>query len=161
MILQGRTATAVVAALAVSLVVNAVGIGFLATRWHGDDGPPGFARTVLLAGRHFPPEIRDRLKAELSTRPEALRRAFRALRDARRVTFDAMRADPLDMARLEAALADERTRTVELQAVGHALLAEAVAASPAEVRAEIKPLRGNRDKRRERGKEDGEAAGGE
>jgi len=155
-ILEGRTATLIVAGLAVSLVVNAVGIGFFVTRWHGDEGPPGFARTVLLAGRHYPPEIRDRLRAELSTRPEALRRAFRALREARRATFEAMRADPFDMVRLEAALAEERARTVELQAEGQKLLAEAVAAAPPEVRGEIKPLRGNRDRRHE---EKGEGGG--
>ena len=152
MILQGRTATAVLAGLAVSLVVNAVGVGFLATRWH-EDGPPGFARTVLFAGRHYPDEIRDALKAELSTKPEALRRAFRALREARRATFEAMRADPLDMARLEAALAEERARTADLQAVGHGYLAEAVAAAPASVRAEIKPLKGGRDRPAKRDKD--------
>ena len=147
MTLGGRSAKILLAALAVSLVVNFVGAGYLiaARFWH-EPPPMGFTRAVLLAGRIYPPEIQDALKEALGKRPEALRRAFRAMREARRETFEAMRADPLDPARLAAALADERARTEELQEAGHAILAAAVAAAPADVRAEIRPMRGREGK---------------
>jgi hypothetical protein len=55
--------------------------------------------------------------------------------------FDAMRADPFDAAALDAAYANLRVKTEALQEAGQQIVAEAVAAAPANVRAQIKPPR--------------------
>jgi hypothetical protein len=56
--------------------------------------------------------------------------------------FEAMRADPFDPAALQAAYADLRARTGELQQIGQQIVADALAAAPADVRSRIRPPRG-------------------
>jgi uncharacterized membrane protein len=148
-ILQGRPATLVVCALAISLAVNFVGAGYLVAGLGHERDPAGHGRALLLAGRSYPAEIRDKLRAALGRDDQSLRGAVRALREARRETFAAMRADPFDPARLGAALAAERAGTARLQEIGHGVLAAVIAEEPAAVRAEIKPMRrGARAERR-------------
>jgi hypothetical protein len=56
--------------------------------------------------------------------------------------FEAMRADPFDPATLDAAFADLRMTTTELQQAGQQIVADAVAEAPPDVRARIRPPRG-------------------
>jgi uncharacterized membrane protein len=59
---------------------------------------------------------------------------MRALGAARREAAAAVRAEPFDPARLDAALSEVRDRTSEVQAVLHRGLGEALARMPPDVR---------------------------
>lgn len=135
MILKGRPALIVVVALAASLAVNFVGIGYLSalmTREHRPLPPP-----MAFGLKPFPPEIRDRLIAELRAPNSPIRAGFAAAKVAREKTFAIMRADPLDEAALAAAFAGERAAVSAMIAEGQQDLAKIVRTMPASVRARI------------------------
>ena len=56
--------------------------------------------------------------------------------------FEAMRADPFDRAALDAAFADVRTETNDVQTIGQEIVAAAIADASPQVRARIRPPRG-------------------
>lgn len=141
MILKGRPALVVVVALAASLAVNFVGIGYLSalmTREHRPPPPP-----MAFGLKPFPPEIRDRLIAELRAPNSPIRAGFAAAKAAREKTFAIMRADPLDETALAAAFAEERAAVSAMIAEGQQDLAKIVRTMPASVRAKI-GIGGNR-----------------
>jgi uncharacterized membrane protein len=141
MTLSGRRAVLVLAVLVVSLCVNVFAAGLLAGRWwggrDGHDGPRGRPAASLDVERlteRAPPEARPHLReAFRERRPEAGER-MRALGAARREAAAAVRAEPFDPARLDAALSEVRDRTSEVQAVLHRGLGEALARMPPDVR---------------------------
>lgn len=148
MIVQGRTAAALLVVLGLSLVVNFAGVGFFLTAFGRPDGGQtlSISNALVLANRRFPAEIRSALHDAFAAEPERVRGAFRALKEARRATYEAMKAEPFDKARLDAAFALERQRTQELQEIGHAALAVAIAGATPEERARIDAHRGSGDR---------------
>jgi hypothetical protein len=152
-------ATALLVVLGLSLVVNFAGVGFFLSAFGRPDGGQtlSISNALVLANRRFPAEIRSALHDTFAAEPEHMRAAFRALKDARRATYEAMKAEPFDRERLEAAFALERQRTMEVQEIGHAALAAAIAGATPEERARIDAHRGGgerlSDEERERRRE--------
>ena len=103
-----RTTLILAIALAVSLCLNLfAGGAWLAGRWF-DRRVEETAASVM---RAYPPELRrDVLRRLLQDRAE-LRSAVGGLREARQRMVAVMRADPLDRAALDAAMAEVRSRT--------------------------------------------------
>jgi len=131
-----RTTLILAIALAVSLCLNLfAGGAWLAGRWF-DRHVEATAASVM---RAYPPELRrDVLRRLLQDRAE-LRSAVGGLREARQRMVAVMRADPLDRAALDAAMAEVRSRTGALQALLQSALADTLAETPAEERARIQP----------------------
>lgn len=135
MIVGTRTAVAVAAALAVSLVVNFVGAGYLVgTFSHRPPPPPPPGFGFLM--RAFPPEIRDAVRADDQNRP-LVRQAARELNEARQQTFEAMRADPLDPARVKALFLVEQDKARGLMTIVQSSILRALETVPLAVRQEI------------------------
>ena len=65
-----------------------------------------------------------------------------AVHSAEQSMFEAMRADPFDRVALDAAFADVRSTTSDVQAIGQNIVAHAIAESPPAVRARIRARRG-------------------
>jgi uncharacterized membrane protein len=150
MTLTGRTALLVVAGLVVSVCVNAFALGMLGGRWfhdrdgwmsrsvaggeRGKGGPPlafGLERVLDEA----PPEARAALRDALGERRRDVGERLRAVGEARRALVAAVRAEPFDRGRLDAALSDLRIRSTEVQAAVHVGFGDAVARMPQPVRA--------------------------
>ncbi|MEZ5669168.1 MAG: periplasmic heavy metal sensor [Alphaproteobacteria bacterium] len=145
MTLSGRTSWIVVAALVVSLCINSFFVGAILTRPGPHDGPhppeqprAELAQTAGLARilGNLPPPIRDFLRDEFETLGADIPGMNRALRQARRDVVAVLRAEPLDMDALDAALAAVRSRTTELQVALHAMFVTAMQDMPPEMRAE-------------------------
>ncbi|WP_162146154.1 periplasmic heavy metal sensor [Inquilinus limosus] len=130
-----RTMLVLAIALAASLCLNLfAGGAWLAGRWL-DRRVEAVAASVM---RPYPPELRrDVLRRLLQDRAE-LRAAVAGLLEARQRMFALMRADPLDRAALEEAMAEVRTRTGALQALLQSALADSLMETPAEERREIR-----------------------
>ncbi len=135
-------AIALLAVLFLSLAANLVIAGFVVSRF----GPPRpmsmIERIVAIGIRAFPPPIQDAIEQGVRDRGPEMRERLDGVQDARMRMFDAMRADPFDAAALDAAFADLRARTTDVQEVGQEIVGQAVAAAPADVRARIRPPRG-------------------
>lgn len=151
MIIRGTTAAIVVAALGLSLAANVFLGGYLGARVARDVPMPAIDRGILLGGHDYPPPIRGALKEAMRQDRDDMRDRLRALRRARRESFDAMRADPFDAARLAAALAAERAAVTRLQEGGHAVLEAVIGAAPASERAQIERARKGEDRRKGKG----------
>jgi hypothetical protein len=139
MTLSGRGAVAVVAALVLSLALNAAWMGYLGSTLFRDRGR-GFPaeRLVALGARSLPEPLRERIAAELEPHGAELRSAFRDVRDARRAVFEAMRAEPFDRAAVEAAFADLRAKLAAVAAIGQTAMLAALEEATPEMRADIK-----------------------
>ena len=140
MTIRGPLAITLFAALILSVAINLVVAGFIAARWHGPP-PPGseVERIVSMGIRGFPPEIQKAIAAGAAAKHDEIRKRLDDVQAARRTMFDAMRADPFDAATLDAAYGNLRDKTVALQEAGQEIVAQALAAAPANVRAKIKP----------------------
>lgn len=130
--------------LVLSIATNLLIAGFVAARLGGGGPkPPNLIERIVAFGiRAFPPGIQDSIEDQVREQREDLRERLEEAVDARMRMFDAMRADPFDPAALDAAFADLQARTTDLQRMGQEIVANAVAAAPAEERARIKPPRG-------------------
>jgi hypothetical protein len=137
MIIRGRLAIVLLTVLVLSLAVNFVVAGFVIARSLGLGRLGPVEQIVAIGARAFPGEIRRAIVAEALGDGAALRDDLAELRAARQRAFDAMRAEPFDRAALDAAFAEVRARTDRLQTTGQGIVADAVAAAPAEVRREI------------------------
>jgi hypothetical protein len=138
-----RWAIAIFAILFLSLGVNLVVAGFSVARFGGPHGPPNFIERIVAIGiRAFPPPIQRTIEEEARARRDEMRVLLDAVQDSRMHMFEAMRADPFDHAALDAAFAELRSRTTELQKAGQDIVGRAVAAAPADVRGRIRPPRG-------------------
>jgi hypothetical protein len=136
-------AIAILAVLFISLAANLVIAGFSVSRFAGPPHPGSIIERIVAIGiRAFPPPIQDAIEAGVRDRGPEMRERLDAMQGARMHMFDAMRADPFDAAALDAAFADLRTQTTDLQRVGQEIVGQAVAAAPANVRSRIRPPRG-------------------
>jgi uncharacterized membrane protein len=127
--------------LLLSLGINLVVAGFTLSRLYGPR-PSSIERVVAIGIRAFPPELQKAIGEATRARRDEVRARFEQVKAARRQMFEAMRADPFDPAALDAAYADLRARTGELQQIGQQIVAGTLAEAPADVRSRIRPPRG-------------------
>jgi len=134
---------AILAVLFLSVAANLVIAGFAAARFGGPPrGPQMIERIVAIGIRAFPPTIQQDIQRLAEAEREEIRTRIDAMQEARLRMLDAMRADPFDMAALDAAFAELRLRVSELQEAGQVIVGEAVAAAPHDVRLNIRMRRG-------------------
>jgi uncharacterized membrane protein len=127
----------ILGALGLSLLLNLFLAGFvLVPKLTHDD--KRVARLAGIAGvGRAPPELMDRIEQQFDTDREGIKAAFDGLRQARGEVREAMRAEPLDRATLDAALARLRDESVVLQQQVQSSVVTAVADAPAELREQI------------------------
>jgi uncharacterized membrane protein len=133
-----------VAALAVSLILNLVAAGFILGRLTGGprfvapDPTAGFGRLL----RFLPEDRREALAPTLRGHRAHVMRDARTLRARHRAVFDALAAEPYDPDTLVRALADLRATLNSTQESAHRSLAElAESLSPEERRALAEAMR--------------------
>ena len=143
MTIRGPFAVVLLVVLLVSLAANLLIAGFAVARFSGM-GPPGgeIERIVALGIHAFPPEIQRNIMGDVRDRRGELRARVQAVQAARQRMFQAMRAEPFNRAALDAAFADVRNATNDVQIIGQNIVADAVANAPADVRARIRQSRG-------------------
>jgi uncharacterized membrane protein len=140
--LRGPLAIVLLVALVLSVAINLTIAGFVFARVAGPRPGGEIERIVAIGIRAFPPEIQKAIVDGSKAKRDEMKARLDAVQDARRKMFDAMRADPFDPAALDTAYTELRARTGDLQQVGQGIVADALAHSPADVRARIKPPRG-------------------
>ena len=139
MTLRGPLAITLLVALVLSVAVNLAIAGFIFARFNGPRPGNEVERIVAIGIRAFPPEIQKAIEEGSRAKRDQLKAKLDLVQDARRKMFDAMRADPFDAAALDAAYADVRTKTTDLQTAGQSIVTDAIANAPPEVRARIRP----------------------
>lgn len=128
--------------LFLSLAANLVIAGFAGARMFGPRPGGDIERIVAIGVRAFPPEIQREIEAGSRLKRGEMRTRLDAVQAARRQMFVAMRAEPFDSAALDAAYADLRSKTSDLQQVGQSIVFDAIAKASPEVRKRIRPPRG-------------------
>jgi uncharacterized membrane protein len=124
--------------LLISLAVNLFVAGaFVAGRWMNRP----IASAVEAVMRAYPPALREEVKRKLFQDREGLRATITDLVAARQRMFALMRADPLDEAALQDAMADVRIKTSAVQARLQAALLATLKEAPAAEREQIEPPR--------------------
>lgn len=127
--------------LVLSLAVNFFGLGFLVVGGeHPSDSRIAHFAAIAALGR-APGALRHAVENELRADHGAIRDAIHGVRDARRAVRTAMRAEPFDQGKLDAAFAMLRQRVDHMQELVHAAVGRAVAAAPAAERRKIAPPR--------------------
>ena len=144
MTIRGPFAVTLLVVLFVSLAANLMIAGFVVSRYAGPGGPGGgeIDRIVSLGIRAFPPEIQGDINKQVRAHRDEFRRGLDAVRASRQRMFAAMRANPFNRAQLDAAFADVRNTTNEVQAIGQTIVADAIANAPPDIRARIRQPRG-------------------
>jgi hypothetical protein len=144
MTIRGPFAVTLLVAAFVSLAANLLIAGFTVARF-SDMGPPGgdeIDRIVSLGIHDFPPEIQRDILAEVRVNRGQIEDDINAIHGAERTMFEAMRADPFDRTSLDAAFADVRSTTSDVQTIGQNIVGRAIAGSPPAVRAQIRERHG-------------------
>lgn len=144
MTIRGCFALTLLVMLFVSLAANLMVAGFVVSRLAGLRPSNGdeIDRIVSLGTRDFPPEIQRDILDQVRARRGELEDDINAIHSAEQSMFEAMRADPLDRAALDAAFADMRSTTNDVQAIGQEIVANTIAGAAPEVRARIRQRRG-------------------
>jgi len=128
MTFTGRTGTALLAALIVSLCVNLLMAGIMiGGRWHH---PAPWWREIPEEARPVMRQVFESHKAEFKTRRDAVRRA-------RDTVADLLKADPIDQAKLELALTELSQQTQAMQQFGDNIMVEAAKQLPPVVRQQM------------------------
>jgi len=142
MTIRGPFAVTLLVLVFLSLAANLLIAGFAVGRVAGPRSPGGdIERLVTMGMRDFPPEIRRAVSERARSNRSEFRAKVNDVEAARRRMFEAMRAEPLDRKALEAAFADLRQKTNDLQLAGQELVAGALADAPPDVRRHIRPPR--------------------
>ena len=148
MTLNGRWSVALIVALGLSLALNFAWLGFSVSRSFRHKPPEISAeRLVSIGARSLPPELRAEVATALRAERDDLRAAMRAVGEARRQVFEAMRAEPFDRTALQAAFSTLRQKRDALSSIGEAAIATGLAAASPETRAAIATPRGPRSQR--------------
>lgn len=139
MTLSGRTATALLVALVLSVCLNVFVAGLVVGRISsGNAGPTGEAGDGL---QRFmatvPAEARPVIRRALRDNRRGLQDMVAAVREARRDAAVVAAREPFDPDALKTALAAVRARSEQLQAAVHGLIAEALDELSPEQRAEM------------------------
>ena len=138
MTLTGRTGTAVLAALIVSLCINLLLAGMMVGgRWHDDDGPRHgrflggpIMRSVPEDARPLVKEVFDSHKAEFDTHRDAIRQA-------RMKVADVLKADAIDQAQLNQAMNELLQQSQTMRQFGLGVMLEIAQKLPPDVRREM------------------------
>ena len=138
MTLTGRTGTAVLAALIVSLCINLLLAGMMAGgRWHDDDRPRHgpflggpIMRSVPEDARPLVKEVFDSHKAEFDTHRDAIR-------PARMKVADVLKADAIDQAQLNQAMNELLQQSQTMRQFGLGVMLEIAQKLPPDVRREM------------------------
>ena len=142
MTIRRSLAITLLVVLLVSVAANLVVAGFTVARIMGPRPGGEIERIVALGIRAFPPEIQRAIAERARDQRDKFRGLIDGVQEARQRMFEAMRAEPFDRARLEAAFADVRDKTDDVQALGQSIVSEAVAGASADTRSKIRPPRG-------------------
>ncbi len=147
MTLSGRTGTAVLVALVVSVCLNVFVAGLIAGRATGIR--PGPDRAASGGGLErfmatVPAEARPVIRRALRENRGGLQGMVAEVRAARQDAAAIVAREPFDEAAFEAAMAAVRARSEALQATVHGVIAEALADLPPEVRGEMAERWGGR-----------------
>ena len=143
MTIRGPFAITLIVVAVLSLAANLMIAGFAVSRFAGP-GPGGgeIDRIVSLGIHAFPREIQGDITNQVRARRGEFRAGLDAVQGARQRMFAAMRANPFDRPALDAAFADVRSTTNDVQAIGQTIVADAIAHAPPDIRARIRPPRG-------------------
>ena len=128
---------ALYAALVLSVALNLGGAGYLIATAERGRGPRTVENTIETVSGRYPGATGQAIRAALESRRAELKAAFDDLRSARRATRAAMKAQPYDADRLEAAFAEARAKSSALQAIVHEAIASAIPGAPTDDRARI------------------------
>lgn len=138
MTIRGPFAVGLVVVLFLSVVANLLIVGFTLGRASSGPRPPTeIEQIVALGARAFPAPLRELIAERSRERRDDLRAQLRDVEQARRATYEAMRADPFDAAALEAAHDAFRAATDALQRTGQEIVVDVLAEVPAEERRKI------------------------
>jgi Spy/CpxP family protein refolding chaperone len=128
MTFTGRTGTALLAALIVSLCVNLLLAGVMVGgRWH-HDGP--WWRQVPEEARPIMKQAFESHKAEFDARRDAVRQA-------RQKVADILKAEPIDQAALDQALVELSQRSQSIMQLGNTMMVEVAKELTPELRAQV------------------------
>ncbi len=135
MTLTGRTGTVVVVALIASLCVNLLLAGMtLGERWH--DGPRHrFFGGPMMMG--VPEEARPLMKQVFESHKPEFDTHLDAIRQARMKVADVLKADTIDQAQLDQALAELSQRSQAMRQFGLQVMVEIAQKLPPDVRREM------------------------
>lgn len=128
MTFTGRKGTALLAALIVSACVNLLLAGIMiGGRWHG---PGPWWKDIPEEARPVMKQAFESNKAEFDARRDAVRQA-------RQKVADILKADPIDQAALDQALAELSQRSQSIQELGNSMMIEVAKQLPPELRAQM------------------------
>lgn len=139
MTLTGRTGTAVLGALIVSLCINLLLAGMMVGgRWYDDDDGPRHGRflggpimrSVPEDARPLVKEVFDSHKAEFDTHRDAIRQA-------RQKVAELLKADTIDQAQLSQAMNDLLQQSQTMRQFGYGVMLEIAQKLPPDVRREM------------------------
>jgi uncharacterized membrane protein len=127
--------------LVASLAINFFGLGlWVVGAEHPSDRRIAHFAAIAALGR-APHALRQRVETQLRADRGNIREAVHAVRAARHDVRQAMRAEPFDQAKLDAAFATLRNKVDRMQVLVHAAVGRAVAAAPDAERQRIEPPR--------------------
>jgi Spy/CpxP family protein refolding chaperone len=128
MTFTGRTGTALLTALIVSVCVNLLLAGvMLGGRWHG---PGPWWKDIPEEARPVMKQAFEAHKAEFDARRDAVRQA-------RQKVADILKADPIDQAALDRALAELSQHSQSIRELGNAMMVEVAKQLSPELRAQM------------------------
>ena len=128
MTFTGRTGTALLTALIVSVCVNLLLAGvMLGGRWHG---PGPWWKDIPEEARPVMKQAFEAHKAEFDAHRDAVRQA-------RQKVADILKADPIDQAALDQALAELSQHSQSIRELGNAMMVEVAKQLSPELRAQM------------------------
>ena len=128
MTFTGRTGTALLTALIVSVCVNLLLAGvMLGGRWHG---PGPWWKDIPEEARPVMKQAFEAHKAEFDARRDAVRQA-------RQKVADILKADPIDQTALDRALAELSQHSQSIRELGNAMMVEVAKQLSPELRAQM------------------------
>jgi Spy/CpxP family protein refolding chaperone len=137
MTFTGRTGTALLIAVIVSLCLNLLLGGLLVGgRWHDRpwrDGHHGEGSFLM----RFPEEARPIVKGVFDAHKAEFDAHRKQVEEARQKVAELMKADVIDRAQLDLALAELQQRTQTMQQFGHQVMIEVAQKLPPELRREM------------------------
>lgn len=136
MTLTGRTGTLVVIAAIVSLCVNLLLVGVMVgDRWHGGPGRHGSWASRMM--ENVPEDARPLIKQVFESHKAEFEAERERVEQARLKVAEILKADTIDRAQLEQALAELMERSQSIQKFGYQVLVEVAEKLPPETRREI------------------------
>ncbi len=137
--IQNRFRLLLIVSLAANLLLGGIFAGGFIEAWRrgpeaADGRPPPFRLHMGRLLEHLPEAVRDDAREVMERHRGEMRGSVRAMRRARREVREALAAEAFDPARLEAALAELRTRGSGAQAAMHGAMLELASSLTPEAR---------------------------